>query len=58
MFGTYDRIGSRLCENSNRSSFWQLQMSPEAPIVDYRPFYAVGFLRTIDKSEFLHSLGR
>jgi hypothetical protein len=33
-------------------------MSPEAPIVDCGPFSAVGFLRTIDKSEFSHSLGR
>ncbi len=31
-------------------------MSPEATIVDCGPFYAVGFLRTIDKSEFSHSL--
>jgi hypothetical protein len=33
-------------------------MSSEAPIVDCGPFCAVGFLRTIDKSEFSHSLGR
>ena len=33
-------------------------MSPKAPIVDCGPFCAVGFLRTIDKSEFSHSLGR
>ncbi len=33
-------------------------MSPEVPIVDCGPFCAVGFLRTIDKSEFSHSLGR
>jgi hypothetical protein len=31
-------------------------MSSEAPIVDCGPFCAVGFLRTIDKSEFSHSL--
>jgi len=31
-------------------------MSPEAPIVDCGPFCAVGVLRTIDKSEFSHSL--
>jgi hypothetical protein len=31
-------------------------MSPKAPIVDCGPFCAVGFLRTIDKSEFSHSL--
>jgi len=31
-------------------------MSPKALIVDCGPFCAVGFLRTIDKSEFLHSL--
>ncbi len=31
-------------------------MSPEAPIVEYGPFCAVGFLRPIDKSEFPHSL--
>ncbi len=31
-------------------------MSPEVPIVDCGPFCAVGFLRTIDKSEFSHSL--
>ena len=31
-------------------------MSPEAPLVDWGPFCAVGFLRTIDKSEFPHSL--
>ena len=33
-------------------------MSPEAPIVDCGPFCAVGFLRTMDKSEFSHSLGQ
>src|SRR5258708_39130307 len=33
-------------------------MSPEAAIVDCGPFCAVGFLRTIDKSEFSHSLDR
>jgi hypothetical protein len=32
-------------------------MSPEAPIADCGLFYAVGFLRTIDKSKFSHSLG-
>jgi len=31
-------------------------MSPKAPIVDCGPFCAVGFLRTMDKSEFSHSL--
>ncbi len=31
-------------------------MSPEVSIVDCGPFCAVGFLRTIDKSEFPHSL--
>jgi len=34
------------------------QSRAEAPIVDCEPFYAVGFLRTIDKSEFSHNLGR
>ncbi len=33
-------------------------MSSEVPIVDCGPFCAVGFSRTIDKSEFSHSLGR
>jgi hypothetical protein len=33
-------------------------MSPEVPIVDCGPFCAVGFSRTIDKSEFSHSLDR
>src|SRR5260221_13989960 len=36
--------------------FGSCKMSPEAPIVDCGPFCAVGFLRTIDKSEFSHSL--
>ena len=31
-------------------------MFPEVPIVDCGPFCAVGFSRTIDKSEFSHSL--
>ena len=31
-------------------------MSPEVPIVDCGPFCAVGVSRTIDKSEFSHSL--
>ncbi len=31
-------------------------MSPEVSIVDCELFCAVGFLRTIDKSEFSHSL--
>ncbi len=33
-------------------------MCPEVPIVDCGPLCAVGFSRTIDKSEFSHSLGR
>jgi hypothetical protein len=33
-------------------------MPPEVPIVDCGSFYTAGFLRTIDKSEFSHSLGR
>src|SRR5713101_4851161 len=38
--------------------FGSCKMSPEVPIVDCGPFCAVGFSRTIDKSEFSHSLGR
>ncbi len=33
-------------------------MSPEVPIVDYGPFCAVRFSRTVDRSEFSHSLGQ
>src|SRR6266545_2078691 len=36
--------------------FGSCKMSPEVPIVDCGPFCAVGYLRTIDKSEFSHSL--